>query len=201
MELHLFRHGETNWNKEGRAQSHNGSKLTNLGINQAQIVRDKIRNIEFDCIYSSSSRRAKQTAELIWPQRVTEILYSYSLREIELGPWEGQLYQDIKLTDPTSHRHFFFEPHLFSLKGAETFQNLTERSVKFVHEIFDNNRAEVVAVVSHGAFLKALFTKLEQKGLSEIWEPPFMHNCAHNIIKFTKSGSAKIIQYADKSKW
>ena len=41
MELHIFRHGETNWNVEGRAQSHMGSTLTKTGVKQASILAQK----------------------------------------------------------------------------------------------------------------------------------------------------------------
>ena len=48
MELHIFRHGETNWNAEGRAQSHMGSILTKLG--QKKITQ--LDNLENDFNYT-----------------------------------------------------------------------------------------------------------------------------------------------------
>ena len=47
MELHLFRHGETDWNKAGRFQGQDESRLTEKGVLQAQNLGKKIAGIEF----------------------------------------------------------------------------------------------------------------------------------------------------------
>ncbi len=200
MELHLFRHGETNWNVEGRAQSHLGSSLTDLGIQQAKQLSKKIMHIPYERIYSSSSLRTRQTSEYIWPNRKKDIIYLDDLREIILGPWEGRLYKDIAKEDPESHKHFFKEPHLFSVDGAETFDELTKRSLGCLNKILLENERKLVALVGHGAFLKALITCLEGKSLSQIWEPPFMYNCAQNILKFKTDKSIQIILYAGEER-
>ena len=36
MQLHLFRHGQTNWNEERRGQDQSESQSTELGIQQAK---------------------------------------------------------------------------------------------------------------------------------------------------------------------
>ena len=197
MELHIFRHGETNWNAEGRAQSHMGSTLTELGLKQASDLAQKVKCYTYKKIYSSSSLRARQTSEIIWPDRHQEIIYLDDLKEIYLGPWEGQLYSDIAKRDPESHNHFFKEPHLFLLEGAESFKELTTRAVKIVDEIYRENKGRLVALVGHGAFIKALLTKIEEKNLSQIWHPPFMQNCAHNIIKFYEKKPPQVTLYAE----
>ena len=197
MELHIFRHGETNWNAEGRAQSHMGSTLTQLGVKQASILEKKVKDYTYEKIYSSSSLRARQTSEIIWLNRQEEIIYLDDLKEIYLGPWEGQLYSDIAKIDPVSHNHFFKEPHLFLLEGAENFNDLTKRAIKIVDKIYSENKGRLVALVGHGAFIKALLTKIEDKNLSQIWHPPFMQNCAHSIIKFHEKKPAQVILYAE----
>ena len=197
MELHIFRHGETNWNAEGRAQSHMGSTLTQLGVKQASILEKKVKDYTYEKIYSSSSLRARQTSEIIWPSRHEEIIYLDELKEIYLGPWEGQLYSDIAKRDSESHNHFFKEPHLFLLEGAESFKDLTARAVKIVDEIYHENKGRLVALVGHGAFIKALLTKIEGKNISQIWHPPFMQNCAHSIINFYEEKPPQVTLYAE----
>ena len=127
MELHIFRHGETNWNAEGRAQSHMGSILTKLGENQASVLAQKVKGYAYEKIYSSSSLRARQTSEIIWPNRHEEIIYLDDLKEIYLGPWEGQLYSDIAKRDPESHDHFFKEINNFQ-EVLSLIQSTNQRS-------------------------------------------------------------------------
>ena len=93
MELHLIRHGQTNWNEERRAQGQSDSKLTKIGKEQAIALGKKIKQIKFDKIFCSSSLRTRQTAELVFPKTELNIEYLDSLREIFLGPWEGKLYK------------------------------------------------------------------------------------------------------------
>ena len=97
MELYLIRHGQTDWNKERRAQGQSESKLTELGEQQARELGERLAPVEFDHIYCSSSQRTRQTADLAFGHRNMEIEYRDSLREIFLGPWEGHLYDDIRL--------------------------------------------------------------------------------------------------------
>ena len=98
-EIHLFRHGETTWNVEGRFQGLEISKLTKRGVLQAQNLGEKLKDTEFDKIYSSPSLRTKQTANAIWPDKADKIIYLDDLVEIKLGKLEGKLYSDIKKND------------------------------------------------------------------------------------------------------
>ena len=197
MELHLFRHGETDWNKAGRFQGQYESRLTEKGVLQAQNLGKKIAGTEFHKIYCSPSLRTRQTASYMWPNLPNDIEYMDTLMEINLGPLEGQLYQDVEKNDPSSHDHFFNKPHLFNLKGAETFAKLTNRAVTTITEISIEKRNQTVAIVSHGAFIKAFLTKIDGKEIHQIWDPPYMDNCAHNIVVFKSDDSFQIIQIAD----
>ena len=197
MELHLFRHGETDWNKAGRFQGQYESRLTEKGVLQAQNLGKKIAGTEFHKIYCSPSLRTRQTASYMWPNLPSDIEYMDTLMEINLGPLEGQLYQDVEKNDPSSHDHFFNKPHLFNLKGAETFAKLTNRAVTTITEISIEKRNQTVAIVSHGAFIKAFLTKIDGKEIHQIWDPPYMDNCAHNIVVFKSDDSFQIIQIAD----
>ena len=197
MELHLFRHGETDWNRAGRFQGLNDSSLTEKGVLQAQNLGKKIENIKFDKIYCSPSLRTKQTAFHMWPNHSYDIKYMSSLLEINLGPLEGKLYEDVKKNDPSSYENFFQKPHLFNLEGAETFAKLTSRAMTAIMEISIKNRNQIVAIVSHGAFIKAFLTKIDGKEIHQIWEPPYMDNCAHNIVLLKNDNSFQITQFAD----
>ena len=65
MEIILVRHGETNWNLEGRLMGQKDIPLNDKGREQAEILRNKLINIEFDRCYSSPLSRAKETARII----------------------------------------------------------------------------------------------------------------------------------------
>ncbi|MFB0987918.1 MAG: histidine phosphatase family protein [Gammaproteobacteria bacterium] len=206
MELHLIRHGETNWNKERRVQGQSDSHLTDLGTQQAKELGQRIAHREFDEIESSSSLRTRQTAEHAFPESTIEIAYLDELREIFLGPWEGHLYEDLAQSEPESHGHFWEQPHLFRLSGAESFFELQQRAIDAVAEIEAAHRTDSVsgrkvAIVSHGALIKSYLCHVEGRSMDQLWAPPRMHNCAHSIVALNSidgTSSANILQYADQ---
>lgn len=206
MEIHLIRHGETDWNKERRVQGQSESRLTELGIQQARELGQRIGHLDFDKIYCSSSLRTRQTAEHAFPDSNTEIAYLDELREIFLGPWEGHLYDDLAKREPDSHRHFWEQPHLFRVEGAESFFELQQRAIDTVTRIESLHRAHPensrkVAIVSHGALIKSYLCHVEGRSMEQLWAPPRMHNCAHSIVALKiddEISKANILQYADQ---
>ncbi len=198
MELHLFRHGQTNWNAERRVQGQSESQLDELGQQQARELGERIRHVEFDRIYCSSSVRTRETAALAFAERANEITYLDSLREIHMGPWEGRLYDEIAESEPASFQHFWHEPHLYDVAGAETFAQLQERAMTAINAFASQHARQRVAIVSHGALIKSVLCRIEQRPLSELWAPPKMHNCAHSIIQFAAGSEPRIVQYADQ---
>jgi len=197
MDLHLIRHGQTDWNEKRRVQGQSDSRLTQLGEEQAVELGQRIQLVEFDKAFCSSSLRTRQTAANLFPDSRVEIEYLDNLREIFLGPWEGALYDEIEQQEPDSFRHFWEEPHLFDVEGAESFYELQNRAVAVVEKIAELHLDQQIAVVSHGALIKTILCHVENLPMSALWNPPRMHNCAHSIIRFSADGSQEIVQYAD----
>jgi len=197
MQIHFIRHGQTNWNEERRVQGQTNSVLTDLGKQQASNLNEKMLAEGFDKVYCSSSTRTRQTADCLFAGSNLDIDYWDSLREIHLGPWEGQLYADIEIHSPESYEHFWSTPHLFDVAGAETFADIQKRGVDAVQDIVENHPNQKIALVSHGAIIKSILSFFEGRHLSKLWDAPQMHNCAHSIVEFDADGNASILQYAD----
>lgn len=198
MQLHLIRHGQTDWNSERRVQGQSESRLTELGIQQARQLGENLRQVHFYQVFCSSSLRTRQTAEQVFPHHEGAIQYLDELREIHMGPWEGHLYDEVESQYPDSFRHFWNEPHLFNVSGAETFYDLQLRAIHTIDGIAVRHPEKQIAVVSHGALIKSVLCHVENLPMDQLWTPPHMHNCAHSIIEFDAEGNRRIIQYADK---
>ncbi len=198
IKLHLFRHGETNWNAEGRVQGQMESVLNELGEQQARALSQKLLSVQFDRIYSSSSTRTRQTTALALAHCDQPVTYLDSLKEIMLGPWEGLLYTDLEQTDPIDSHAFRNTPHTFNVEGAETFHDLQQRALNAVNIIVSECKGMEVALVSHGAWIKSVLSHYEGRPIERFWEEPRMPNCCHSVIEIdTDNGKARIIKYAD----
>ena len=72
--LYLTRHGETVWNTQKLMQGWKDSPLTDRGIKQARQLSERLSEVSFDAIYSSTSNRAVRTAEIIKGERSLEVI-------------------------------------------------------------------------------------------------------------------------------
>src|SRR5690349_15996562 len=102
--LLLARHGETDWNREGRWQGWADPPLNELGRRQATRLAEQLRTIPFDAVYSSDLRRAHETAEILAAPHAVPIVVDPALREIDIGSWSGLTRAEIAARFPNGDR-------------------------------------------------------------------------------------------------
>src|SRR5262252_2076150 len=87
--LLLVRHGETDWNAEGRLQGHTDRPLSDFGRRQARALADELAGDSIVAVYASDLSRARETAEIVAAQLGLEVALDPRLREKDWGTWEG----------------------------------------------------------------------------------------------------------------
>ena len=156
--IYLVRHGQTQWNVAHKLQGHQDSPLTELGVRQAEWLGESLANEPLDVIYSSSSLRARRTAELISDTREIEILESHDLKEINLGIWEGKTQAEVKEADPEQFDYFWNDPAKFHVQSSETYQEVSNRSIDLVHKIIHANQGKSILIVTHTVVVKLIMS-------------------------------------------
>jgi len=191
LTLHLFRHGQTNYNAEHRVQGQFDSVLTETGKLQAAELQPLAESLDLKAIYSSSNVRAKHTAEIMTAGLPLEIECRDDLREIFMGSWQQRLWSEMKEAESEQCSYFISEPDRFCAEGAETFHELQSRGVGAVEEIiskeFSTDANRSVLIVSHGAILKTILAHYANVPLREMWTEPQLLNCSHSVIKVESS--------------
>ena len=84
----LVRHGQSEWNADGRWQGQADPPLSDLGEQQAVAAARAIGMV--DAIYASDLARARHTAELVADQLGADVALDRRLRERDAGDWEGR---------------------------------------------------------------------------------------------------------------
>ncbi|MBP1989667.1 histidine phosphatase family protein [Paenibacillus eucommiae] len=182
--LFLTRHGETEWNVEGKIQGHQDSSLTLLGKRQASWLRTSLKEFNFDAIYSSTSQRTYHTAEIIRDKRKLDIYPSDSLKEINMGSWEGQKRSDIESNFPDDHRKFWNTPHLYTPRNeGESFSQLQDRIIPAIKEIVSKHRGGNILIVTHAIALKVIMAYFRGDPLEKLWTPPSIQPTALNKVE------------------
>jgi probable phosphoglycerate mutase len=88
--FYYLRHGETDWNVDGRMQGHTDVPLNANGLAQAARARDMLAGLEIATICTSPLSRARRTAEIVNEKHGRELVVIDELAECGFGPYEGQ---------------------------------------------------------------------------------------------------------------
>ena len=201
MEIYFVRHGQTVWNVEKRFQGLSDSPLTELGITQAKLLGKKLKDIKFDKFYSTSLKRANDTANYIKGNREQEVEIFDDFVEISMGDMEGIQQEEFKKLYPKQVKNFFFnqleyDPSSF---GGESFLEVRERVAKGLDKFIDLNKDyERVLVVSHGATLKTLLHYISGKDISTLSDEVIPKNTSYTIVKY-ENGKFEIIDFSNVS--
>ncbi len=156
--LILVRHGETEWNREGRIQGyHADSPLTANGQAQARRLAERLASERVRALHSSDAGRARQTAKPIAAAVELEIVYDDALRERNYGIFEGRTYQEIERDYPEAYRKFRSrDPHYAPPEG-ETVLQFRDRTVAALERVASRAGGICAAVVTHGGVLGILY--------------------------------------------
>lgn len=167
--LWLVRHGQTDWNLEGRYQGQTDLPLNATGLAEAERAAALLAGQPIDAIYTSDLRRAEQTAAAI--ARACGIPYRVEarLREIDLGEWEGELFADIKARHPELIEARRRDPLDFRAPGAESLREVAERVCEATDAIAARHPGETVVIVSHGVALAPLITRAAGEDLAQAY--------------------------------
>lgn len=87
LRIYLARHGQTDWNVEGRLQGNTDTHLNDTGRQQARELARRLTGIQLDAVYSSALSRSRETAEIV--QGSVLLTSLVGLNERKLGKFEG----------------------------------------------------------------------------------------------------------------
>ncbi|MDJ0726585.1 MAG: histidine phosphatase family protein [Prochloraceae cyanobacterium] len=207
----LLRHGESTYNALKLYQGcSDESVLTARGCQQARMTGALLKNISFDAIYTSSLRRARETArevlETIEPQLHPQIIkVDRRLREANLATWEGVPFQQVQSEFANDYRCWKQTPQNLKMKLPRSQQqnrgqeyiypvrDLYDRVGKFWQEILPRHQNQTLLLAAHGGTNRALIS-------TALGIAPFLFhtiqqsNCGISILNFfaAKPGKARL---------
>jgi len=96
MKIYLVRHGETYWNQRQKHQGLFDDILNSTGISQAENLADSLIGNNFELIFSSPLKRARQTANIISDKIKAPIIEKKELLERDFGNLTGKTYDEFR---------------------------------------------------------------------------------------------------------
>jgi len=146
----LIRHGETDWNAEGRIQGHLPVPLNDRGLAQADAVAARLGAVDFSALYSSDLLRARQTADVIARGSGRRTRTDARLREWDLGILSGLMRAVAEDVHPDAFGIMRNRIVTDPVPGGESIQARFERVTAAVEDIAAAHPGGTVVAVSHG---------------------------------------------------
>ena len=194
MKVYFIRHGETDWNKEGRLQGRVDIPLNTQGRHVAELTYEALKEVPFDVAFTSPLMRACETAEIILRGRDIPIIKDERIIEVDFGIYEG-----IKKSDWDENIiNFFRKSELYVPKGdGEALESVLEREGAFLRELFINPmyQKSTVLVSTHGAALSGLLTVIKGNPVAKFWAGGLHKNCGISIVE-VENCTPRIIEEA-----
>jgi len=162
--LLLVRHGETAWNREGRFQGHTDIPLSEVGRDQARVLRARLEagphthlyDHDQTAVVTSDLRRAQETAEIAFGGAGRTLHVRRDLREFCYGVFEGYTRSEIDERYPGAMATWLHGDRAVAIDGGESREAVHARA----HAVVEAFLAEVphrhVVVVGHGGVMRQL---------------------------------------------
>jgi broad specificity phosphatase PhoE len=162
MKLTLVRHEEVQEEYKNKYNGHNDISLSKRGKEQAKKLCKKLNNLEFDAVFCSDLRRAKETAS----ELKHKIIYTNHLREKSWGRHEGLSFDDIIKQDKIEYKNFL---QWINALDGEDYQLYRLRLKEFFLNYLPSLKKQNILIITHAGVIRVLQTLLHDKTLEEVF--------------------------------
>ncbi len=160
MIVHLIRHGQTSFNRDGLGLGRMDPPLTDLGRLQAAALARRLGGVPLTRILSSPLQRARETATTVAGERAVAVETHAELTEMDAGETDGLPLAELRERFPDFLREWLADdPTNVRMPGGESLREVAARLAPLVEELRQPSD-EVVAVVAHNFVLKVMICEL-----------------------------------------
>jgi alpha-ribazole phosphatase/probable phosphoglycerate mutase len=189
--IYLVRHGQVEGHKEKRYNGHANVSLTQLGREQSDRVCDSLAGQPLSAVYSSDLDRSRYCAELIAATHDLTVSTHESLRELNLGEWEGRTWAELQKTYPDDWQARLRDLVNFQVPGGESLQNAADRIRPTIQKIIENHPNDDVALVAHGGANRIILLDAIGAALGQAFSIEQDYGCL-NIIDYFADGNSVV---------
>jgi probable phosphoglycerate mutase len=161
-DLYVFRHGETDLNRQQRIQGSGCDvELNENGLQQAESLITKFADIPLEVIFSSPLKRAMQTAQVVATAKKIAVVQKNDLRECFYGVAEGMKIAEVKekyaaVKDNWNNPDVWDIAYPQGESKKEAFERVWAQIEKLGTEKYD-----VMGVAIHGGTMTSLLNYLQ----------------------------------------
>ena len=180
----MVRHGESESNKKSIFTGQMNTELTELGLRQAELAAEALKNVHIDRIYASDLSRAYNTGLPIAKSHGLEIEKNKGLREIFAGDWEGLGFDEIKEKFTEDYNRWREDIGHARCTGGESIAELYDRVVGEVIRLAEENPGKTICLASHATPVRTVCAASSGIRAEELHREPFPGNASISIFEY-----------------
>jgi probable phosphoglycerate mutase len=182
----LCRHGETNWNVEGRIKGQiDGLEtvFTDNGMNQINSVAQFISEHNAEAIFTSDLFRTVETSKLINEKLELPLYFCDKFRGLNMGIYQGGLMSDFLKDEKVSRCFIDYD---IPIPGGESINQLLNRFMRGLDLVCETGCYMNAAVISHGAAISNIKSYLSGEKYEDV--DYCVLECSNGKYKVISSG-------------
>ncbi len=183
-DVYLVRHAETIGNIEKRLTGRQDYELTISGKDSTIKLAKKLKDIRFDKIYSSTSKRTLKTIEPLSKLNNVKIEQLEDLCEMYFGIYDGWKWEEVNKIDPQIKENQNKINEIYGIPEQETMRDVADRMYNCISKIVTENIGKNILICSHGVAIEAFLRKIVNLEFKYEREKFCQHNCALNKVIF-----------------
>lgn len=155
--LVCVRHGQTDWNAQGRIQGQLDIALNAQGMAQAQALASALQEEGLDQVVCSDLARCRQTLAPLLLRRTLPVQWHAGLRERSFGDFQGHTWAELGEREPEALQRWKSRDPDFAAPGGESLRVFRERVLGVVRELAARHAGRTLLLVTHGGVLDCLY--------------------------------------------
>ena len=182
--LYIVRHTRTVGNDERRLTGRKDYKITEEGKIYIQKLTDRLKDIKFDKMYSSTSGRAIKTIEPLAKLNGLEIETNENLCEMYFGIYDGWKWEDVNRINPKIDELHKETNEIMKIPEQESTKEVANRVYNYIRAISIENSGKVLLIASHGIAIEAFIRKVNNEEFTKNVEANSQKNTSVNIVEY-----------------
>ena len=166
----LVRHGETSETAEKRYPSARDLPLNERGRAQAMALARVLQHVGLDAVFTSESRRARETAASLTAGRQPALHVLPELAEMRFGQLGGLTVDEAARAFPEVFRRWHDNPFEVTLPDGETFLDFVSRVRRTRRQLLHTWAGRTITVVTHGGVVAVWRCLEEGRPWSDFWQ-------------------------------
>ena len=185
--LFIVRHTETIGNVEKRLSGRKDYPISSEGEKYIQKLTIALKNIKFDKIYASTSKRTFFTVEPLAKINKLSIIELEDLCEMNFGIYDGLKWDEINKLNPKIKQLHIETNQIIGIKNQESSEAVASRMYNCIYKIAKSNLGNTILICSHGVAIEAFLRKISNVEFTQERKKYCQHNTSINILTFSNN--------------